>query len=68
MRKKICKRCKAIIEGTVCQVNDPDCPVVKHNQFATSFKGRLYIVDAQKSEIAKKINVAHNGEYAIKVS
>ncbi len=58
--KKICKKCKLFVEGT-------NCPVCKSNQFTDSFKGKLIITDAEKSEIAKKLDLKVKGEYAIKI-
>ncbi len=66
MRKKICKRCKSIVDGNKC--NDPACGGLQSGQAAQSYKGRISIVDANKSEIAKKIGLKYAGEYAIKVS
>lgn len=60
MKKKVCKKCKVFVEGDVC-------PLCKSNQFTTSWQGRLSIVDANKSTIAKKLGIAVKGEYAIKV-
>lgn len=60
MAKKVCKKCKIFVEG-------PVCPLCKGNQFSDNWKGRMYIFDASKSEIAKKIEVTEKGEYAIKV-
>ncbi len=61
MKKKACKKCKMFVEGTIC-------PVCKGSQFSTNWKGRLHILDANKSGIAKKIGYTIVGEYAIKVS
>ncbi|MBW3002550.1 DNA-directed RNA polymerase, subunit E'' [Candidatus Woesearchaeota archaeon] len=61
MKKKACKNCKIFVEGD-------ECPVCKGTQFVTNWKGRLYIIDANKSEIAKKIGAKVKGEYAIKVT
>ncbi|MBW3005100.1 DNA-directed RNA polymerase subunit E'' [Candidatus Woesearchaeota archaeon] len=61
MKKKACKSCKIFVEGD-------ECPVCKGSQFITNWKGRLYIIDANKSEIAKKIGAKVKGEYAIKVT
>ncbi|MEM4263710.1 MAG: transcription elongation factor subunit Spt4 [Candidatus Woesearchaeota archaeon] len=61
MKKKVCKKCKIFVEGE-------ECPLCKGNQFVTNWKGRLNIIDANKSEIAKKIDIKVKGEYAIKVS
>lgn len=61
MKKKACKSCKIFVEGD-------ECPVCKGSQFVTNWKGRLYIIDANKSVIAKKIGAKVKGEYAIKVT
>lgn len=58
--RKVCKKCKIFVEGS-------ECPLCHNSNFAESWKGRLYIVDAEKSEIAKKIGINIKGEYAIKV-
>ena len=60
MVKKVCKKCKLIFEGS-------QCPLCKSDQFGQSWKGRIFMVDANKSEIAKKIGITAKGEYAIKV-
>ena len=60
MKKKVCKRCKMLVEGS-------ECPVCKTNQFSTNWQGRLYIADPQNSLIAQKVGVTVKGEYAIKV-
>lgn len=59
-KKKACKKCKLFVEGNTC----PGCGSAN---FSTSWQGRLYVTDVQKSEIAKKIGVKIKGEYAIKV-
>ena len=43
------------------------CPICKGNQFSTNWQGRINILDANKSEIAKKIGVTVKGEYVLKV-
>lgn len=58
--KKVCKKCKIFVNG-------PSCPLCKGTSFADSWKGRLCVVDVNKSEIAKKIGIRVKGEYAIKV-
>ena len=59
MKKKVCKKCKLFVEGNIC-------PVCKGNQFSVNWQGKLYIVDANKSMIANKIDIKVKGEYAIK--
>lgn len=58
--KKVCKKCRLFVDGAVC-------PVCKGNQFSENWKGRIYIGDAARSEIAQKVGLASKGEYAIKV-
>lgn len=59
-KKKACKRCKLFVEEDTC----PQCGT---SSFASSWQGRLYINDAERSTIAQKVNIKLKGEYAIKV-
>lgn len=61
MKKKACKQCKFMFEGD-------ECPLCKRSQGATNWKGRIFITNKDKSEIAKKIGITEDGEYAIKVT
>lgn len=58
--RKVCRKCKIFVTGA-------KCPLCSNNQFSENWKGRVFIVDAEKSEIAKHIGVTAKGEYAIKV-
>lgn len=58
--KKVCKKCKIFVQG-------PSCPICKGNQFSDNWKGRVVILDAERSELAKNIGIDVKGEYAIKV-
>ena len=60
MSRKVCKKCKMFVDSG-------ECPICKGSDFATNWKGRMYIIDEQKSAIAKKIGMQMKGEYAIKV-
>ncbi len=59
-KRKVCKSCKAFYQGE-------NCPICKGNQLAGVWQGRINILDANKSDIAKKMGIAIKGEYAIKV-
>lgn len=61
MKKKACKKCKIFVEGD-------ECSVCKSSQFVQNWKGRIFIADAERSDIAKKIGIKAKGEYAIKVT
>ncbi len=59
-KDKACKICNKIYdEGDKC----PNCGA---KESTDSFKGRIYFVDPEKSEIAKKLDLHGKGNYAIK--
>ncbi|MBS3146741.1 DNA-directed RNA polymerase subunit E'' [Candidatus Woesearchaeota archaeon] len=58
--RKVCKNCRLFVTSDIC-------PLCKRAEFADGFKGRITIIDPEKSEIAKKLNIKNKGEYAIKV-
>jgi len=58
-KAKACKICKQIYEGTKC----PKCDSKEHTE---NFKGRVHVLNSEKSEIAKKLNIKDKGEFAIK--
>ncbi len=60
MIRKLCRSCRLFVQGD-------ECPICHKNQFTDSWQGRIYILDSNKSEIAKKIGITVKGEYAIKV-
>lgn len=60
MARKVCRKCKLFVEKDVC-------PICKGNQFSDNWKGRMYILDAEKSEVAKNVGLNVKGEYAVKV-
>lgn len=60
MSKKVCRNDKMFVDGSTC-------PVCKGSNFTDNWKGRLSVLDANKSEIAQKIGIKQKGEYAIKV-
>ena len=59
VKKNVCKNCKMFYDGD-------SCPGCKSSQRATSWKGRLNVLDPNKSDIGKKIGLSVKGEYAIK--
>ena len=58
-KEKACQNCKTIYEGDKC----PNCG---ENGTTTTIKGRVYIFNPEKSEIAKNMKAKQKGEYAIK--
>lgn len=59
-KKKACKRCRMLFD-------EAECPACKSALVSTVWHGRLYILDAEKSFIAKKYGFEKKGEYAIKM-
>ena len=59
-KEKACKHCKLIYEGDLC-------PICGRKEFSDTFKGKIEIIDPEKSELAKKLKVDKKGVYAIKL-
>tara|TARA_Y100000310_G_C20564426_1_gene754714 strand:- start:199 stop:378 length:180 start_codon:yes stop_codon:yes gene_type:complete len=57
--KKACKTCRIFVTGDAC-------PICKNKQFVENWKGRLAVLDPEKSKIAEKVGIKVKGEYAIK--
>ena len=60
MKKKACKRCKMFVEAN-------ECPVCKTSSFTTTWQGRLFALNTEKSMIAERVGIKEKGESAIKV-
>jgi len=59
-KEKACKNCKLIYEGDKC----PGC---EKKDVSDTFKGKVEIIDPEKSELAKNLKVTKKGVYAIKL-
>jgi len=57
--KRACKQCNTVFEGNKC----PNCESTEHSD---SWKGRVVILNTEKSEIAQKLKINKAGTYAIK--
>jgi len=61
-KSKACKNCHRIVE-------DKDiCPVCKTSQLTSNWKGHVTILDPEKSDIAKKLDISTPGKYAIRIA
>ena len=58
-KEKACKICKRIYEGNEC----PNCGA---RESTDTFKGRIQVISPEKSEIAKKLDIKKEGNFAIK--
>ncbi len=59
-KEKVCKHCKFIHEQEVC----PNCG---KKESLDAFKGKVEVINQEKSEIAKRLKINKNGTYAIKI-
>ncbi len=59
MAKKVCKNCDFIYEGD-------KCPKCGNQEYGNEIKGRVAILDPEKSKIARHIGKSKKGIYAIK--
>lgn len=59
MTKKVCKKCNLIYERDKC----PNCG---SQEYAEEIKGRIMIIDPEKSEIAKNLKISKKGTYSIR--
>ncbi|MCF7910508.1 DNA-directed RNA polymerase subunit E'' [Candidatus Pacearchaeota archaeon] len=58
-KDKACKICKTIYTGE-------KCPKCESKESTETIKGRIVVIDPEKSEIAQKLNIKEKGEFAIK--
>lgn len=58
-KEKACLNCKVIFDGD-------RCPICNETTFTDSFKGKIHVFNAEKSEIAKNMKINKNGLFAIK--
>ncbi|MBT4376947.1 hypothetical protein HOD29_06240 [archaeon] len=59
-KEKACKICKTIYEG------EDRCPKCGSKESTDSFKGRIFVNDPDKSEIAQKLEIKGKGNFAVK--
>lgn len=59
--QKACKQCKAIYEG------GNECSKCGSHESTDSFKGKITLLDTEKSEVAQHLNIKNKGMYAIKL-
>lgn len=61
MKQKACKICKQIYE------EGNKCPKCGSKESTDNFKGRIFISNPEKSEIAQKLDIKGKGNFAIKI-
>ncbi len=61
-KEKACRECRFLIE------EGEKCPNCGGNAFTTFWRGYIIIIDSEKSEIAKKMEINRNGKFALRLS
>ena len=59
-RSKVCRSCRVFVNGKKCSM-------CEGTEFSSTWAGIAIIMDPTKSEVAKKMDVAVPGKYALKV-
>lgn len=60
MSERACRNCRLISREKVC----PNC---RSSDLSEDYTGLLIVLDAEKSELAKKAQIKKNGHYALRV-
>jgi RNA polymerase subunit RPABC4/transcription elongation factor Spt4 len=60
VKDKACKICKKIYDS------GEKCPRCSSKESTEGFKGRVYVLNSEKSEIAKNLDIKEKGNFAIK--
>ncbi len=58
---KACRKCHHIVE------RGDQCPLCKGQNMADDYSGEVFIIDAERSQIARKMKIDKPGRYALKV-
>lgn len=61
-KEKACRTCRMVVE------EEETCPNCGGATFTTFWRGYVFIVDPEKSEIAKKMGTARPGKFALRLS
>lgn len=59
-KQKACKLCRTIVE------TGDKCPHCGSKELTEGFKGRIEVLNPEKSEMAQKLNLKEKGNFAIK--
>ena len=58
--KRVCRQDRIFVE-------EGNCPICHNADFATTWQGRISVIDPEKSFIAKKVGAAREGDYALRI-
>ena len=58
---RACRNCRTLTYGK-------ECPICKSTNLTSNWKGYIRVVDPEKSEVAKLLNIEIKGRFALNVS
>ena len=61
-REKACRNCRMVID------KGNKCPNCGSTSFTTFWRGYVLVLDPERSEIAKKMQINSAGKYALRIS
>jgi DNA-directed RNA polymerase subunit E" len=61
VREYACRKCKSLASGKIC-------PTCNSTDLSKDWAGLIIILDPEKSEVAKSLNISKSGKYALRVS
>ncbi|MEM4513259.1 MAG: transcription elongation factor subunit Spt4 [Ignisphaera sp.] len=59
---KACMKCKALVKP-----EEEKCPICGSTEFTFEWSGMVLVLDPEKSEVAKMLNIKIPGRYALKI-
>jgi DNA-directed RNA polymerase subunit E" len=62
----VCKKCGYILDDD--HKEDNSCPLCKNPKLTTFWQGYVMMVDPEKSEVAKILNIENRGKFALRIS
>jgi DNA-directed RNA polymerase subunit E" len=76
MNVRACRKCRKIIEEDDIKTSSDrkkrsvikECPICGAQSFTTFWKGYALIIDPEKSDVAKSMDVKTPGRYALRLS
>jgi DNA-directed RNA polymerase subunit E" len=60
MSPRACRTCKIITEENMC-------PICRSTDLSDDFSGLLIILEPENSQLAKKIEIEKEGQYALRI-
>ncbi len=60
MSPRACRTCKIITDENVC-------PICRSTDLSDDYSGLLVVLDAENSQLAKKLEIEKEGRYALRI-